>query len=110
MKKIIYGITIFIVIQASGQSWTPVGGGTNAWVRTLCIFDNELYAGGDFISAGGVSVNGCAKWDGNAWHNTSAGLNFTIQCLQVYNNELYAGGGIGFAKWSGTSWVPVGTG
>ena len=29
--------------------------------------DGTLYAGGDFITAGGVTVNRVARWTGSAW-------------------------------------------
>lgn len=105
-------IVIFIThftMYSYAQSWEPVGGGTNAEVRALCVFNDELYAGGNFITAGGVPANLVAKWDGVNWHNLGNGPNFNgVYSLHVFNNELYAGGALGVEKWNGTNWSPVG--
>ena len=35
----------------------------------------NLYAGGDFTTAGGVSANRIAKWDGSSWSALGSGMN-----------------------------------
>ncbi|HYV94998.1 MAG TPA: T9SS type A sorting domain-containing protein [Chitinophagales bacterium] len=111
MKSITFLLLIYLLMPAKivAQAWSPVGGGTNDWVRSLCVYDDALYAGGDFISAGGVVVSGVAKWDGTNWSAFGTPSN-VIQFLKVYNNELFEGGSMGFSKWDGTDWVTVGTG
>jgi len=48
------------------QAWTPLGAGTDSWVLALEVYDDgsgpQLYVGGDFETAGGVSTGGLAKW------------------------------------------------
>ena len=104
---------MFSIFLLSGklysQSCQPVGGGTNAWVRTLCVFNDTLFAGGDFISAGGVPVIKVAKWNGSNWYPIATPAN-TPSIMIVYNGELFEGGSMGFSKWTGTSWASVGSG
>lgn len=80
----------------NGSSWSPLGSGgangVNGTVRALTIFNNDLIAGGDFTSAGGVSANHIAKWNGSSWSAIGSGTNGTVRALTVYNDELIAGG------------------
>jgi hypothetical protein len=104
-------------------------------VRAQQVFDDgsgqALYAGGNFTTAGGVTVNRIAKWDGNEWSSLTSpsgtGVNFDIYTLTVFDDgsgpALYAGGlfttagGVTvnrIAKWDGNEWSaltgPTGTG
>jgi trimeric autotransporter adhesin len=51
------------------SKWLPLGTGTvttlgfNGIVRCLEVYNGELYAGGDFTTAGGVAAKCLAKWD-----------------------------------------------
>jgi hypothetical protein len=102
--------------------------------RALAAFDNELYVGGNFLTAGPYDgqneqcLPGCvaakriAKWNPNAQTWSPVGSGFDdgeVLALAVFQNELYAGGsftavgGQGVsrvAKWNGTSWIQVGGG
>ena len=40
----------------------------------------NLYAGGEFTIAGGVTANYIAKWDGNAWSALGSGMNGSRLC------------------------------
>ena len=109
IKMKTFYILIMVIINfdiAIAQNWTAVDGGTNAPVYSLIEYNGDLIVGGNFISAGGNTVDYVAKWNDYAW--TSMGLipNVNaVECSIVYNNELYAGGGMGLAKWNGSSWV-----
>ena len=80
----------------------------------------NLYAGGEFNSAGGVSANFIAKWDGAAWSPLGSGMNWPVYALAVDGaGNLYAGGAFTtaggvevycIAKWDGTAWLPLGSG
>jgi hypothetical protein len=62
------------------------------WFLFLIIF---FYSNSSVYSQSWSPMGGGTGW-GNA--------------LAVYNGELYAGGVYGLLKWSGASWVPVGSG
>ena len=66
------------VVRWDGSAWSVVGSGLNgapsgftASVTDLAVFDDgtgpRLYAVGLFQNAGGVSVQGIARWNGSAW-------------------------------------------
>ena len=82
----------------------------------------NLYAGGDFTTAGGVTANYIAKWDGSAWSALGSGMSATMRCvyaLAVSGTDLYAGGDFTtaggvpanhIAKWDGSAWSALGSG
>lgn len=105
------------------------GQGTNGTVLTLHAKDGQLYAGGNFFSAGPVRANYVAAWDGRAWTRLGTGGSFgggglsgPVYTLGEYSGELIAGGffswlgGAGgptvnnIAAWNGTSWRALGGG
>jgi len=101
--------------------------GMNGLVSALAFFDDgngsALYAGGEFTTAGGVTVNRIAKLNGNVWLALpGGGMNGAVRALVVFNDDsgpaLYAGGdftmagGVSvsrIARWNGTSWSAVGS-
>lgn len=109
----------------NGTSYNTLGtgfAGTGVvFLTSLCVFNGELYAGGNFSTAGGVAANCLAKWDGTSWAPVGTGLTSTlgivlVNTLCVYNNELYVGGlfdGAGgvavnnIARWDGNTWNDV---
>ena len=42
----------------------------------LAVYDDNLFAVGQFTAIGGVAANGIARWDGVAWHALGSGLTF----------------------------------
>jgi len=129
------GVTALRIAKWDGTSWSPVGGGMTGTgplaVVDLAVFDDgdgpALYAGGEFKSAGGVTVNGIARWDGTSWSALGSGVSdpglATVKALGVFDDgggaALYAGGDFTaaggtpasrIAKWSGTSWSALGSG
>ncbi len=117
-----------------GASWNAFGlpgaptTGMNDWVRALTTWDPDgdgplaaqVVAGGDFTTAGGVTVNRVARWDGAAWQPLGSGFDSgQVYALAVCNGELFAGGSfttaggatVGrFARWDGAAWQALGTG
>ena len=54
---------------------------------------SDLYAGGDFTTAGGSAANYIAKWNGSSWSALGSGMNgCTCAALAVSGSDLYAGG------------------
>src|SRR5204863_522704 len=85
----------------------------------------NLYAGGDFSTAGDNAANLIAKWDGSSWSALSSGMGGGVptgggvHALAVSGSNLYAGrnfttaGGNAanrIAKWNGSSWSALGSG
>ncbi len=119
---------------ACDPSWLPTFGtasGVSNTVRAIAVFDDgggpEIYAGGDFTIAGGVSVNRIARWDGAAWSpltaGASVGVNNRVRALKVFDDgggpALIVGGDFTLAgtlpvnriaKWDGQGWSSLGTG
>ncbi len=102
--------------------------GINGCINSLAIYNNELYAGGKFSNASGITVNNIAKWNGSSWSDVGGGIRFNnssggagsyISSMAVYNNALHVVGlfdtaGVtvvrNLAKWDGVSWSDVGGG
>src|SRR5205823_3890290 len=63
-------------------------------VSALAASGSDLYAGGHFSTAGGVSASRIAKWDGSAWSALGSGANGIVWALAVSGrgSDLYAGG------------------
>jgi hypothetical protein len=96
------------VARWDGTSWSalpgPTSAGVDASVRALAVYDNgagpALYAGGGFLSAGGVPVGGIARWDGSSWSSlgplSTTSLNGVVHALTVvdlgFGPVLAAGG------------------
>jgi hypothetical protein len=62
-----------------GQSWSPLGVGTNDTVTSLTVVDGgsmmpALYAGGQFTTAGGQGIGYIARWDGQGWSPLGSGV------------------------------------
>ncbi len=56
------------IARWSNGSWSPVGSGTDDTVRTFATFEDDptlpdaLYAGGEFVTAGGLPSHHVARW------------------------------------------------
>ena len=95
-------------------------GGPNAHVYALAVSGSDVYAGGDFTTAGGSAANNIAKWDGSSWSALGSGMNGdSVYALAVSGSDLYAGGDFTtaggsaanyIAKWNGSSWSALGSG
>jgi len=107
------------VAHFDGERWRPFGAGVDGRVRTVFEFQNELYVGGAFTSAGGAPATNVARWDGSAWHALGAGLDGEVWALTQHQGALYAAGSFTasgsrpisrLARWDGSQWQPVGGG
>ena len=102
--------------------------GVNGIVRALYLGatsgDNGLYAGGNFTTAGGVTVNNIARWSLSSlnWFPLTdstfggSGTDGPVYALTSDNSELYVGGNFtnaggqginNIAKWNGNTWNPL---
>jgi hypothetical protein len=70
-------------------------------VNALAVLSSDLYAGGDFITAGGVSANYIAKWNGSSWNALGSGIGGAyhpyVTALALMGSNLYAGGDFSIA-------------
>jgi hypothetical protein len=93
------------------------------YALALGLDGTTLYAGGDFATAGGTTVNGIAKWDGSAWASMGGGVaggSADVYALAVSpNGTLYAGGdftsiggvaALNIGSWNGVQWSALGGG
>jgi hypothetical protein len=86
---------------ASG-TWSTLGtgssNGVNYYVRALAVVGNEVFVGGEFTFAGGVSANRVARFNTqtNTWSSlgtgSSNGVNNDVFALAVVGNEVFVGG------------------
>ena len=104
---------------SSGLSGSIPGGAQVMYPHQMHVFNNELYVVGNFQYAGGVEVNGIAKWDGSSWSGLGDGFNGTVYAIGEYNGELYVGGDFTangtnplnrIARWNGSNWESIGFG
>jgi hypothetical protein len=116
-------VLITHLARFDGSAWSPLGSGVNSQVNTLVAEDGQLYAGGTFTTAGGVTVNKIARWDGSAWSAMGAGLSTgptdAVNGITRIDDQLYAGGYFttaggqpanALARWNGTAWTSVNDG
>ncbi len=123
------GIAATNIAQWNGSTWSALGpglgggfAGTSLGVYALAVLGTNLYAGGNFTTAGGIAATNVAKWDGSNWTALGSGMGPTypsVVALAVSGTNLYAGGvfttanGIAanyIAKWDGSSWTALGSG
>lgn len=101
-------------------SWSPLGDGLNAQVRSLAVDSTgALVAGGYFGGSGATTAIGIARWNGNSWTPLGSGLLGGVLALTTMaNGDLVAGGAFtiasgavadGLARWSGTTWATIGS-
>ncbi|MBI5022441.1 MAG: choice-of-anchor D domain-containing protein [Ignavibacteriales bacterium] len=115
------------IARWNGTSWSALGSGISKvggyeQVYSLAVIGSDLYVAGNFDHAGGIAVNGFAKWTGTTWSavgSPSGPTDGYISVLAAAGNTLYVGGwftSIGgvsanqIAKWNGTTWSALGTG
>jgi trimeric autotransporter adhesin len=88
-------------------------------VRTIAVSGADVYVGGSFIEAGGISTVGIARWNGTYWSAVGNGVNGIVYAIMISGTDVYVGGdfttagGITanrIAKWNGTSWSALGDG
>jgi len=116
------------IAKWDGAAWSPLGAGMtlesefgdHASVGAIAVdTSGNIFAAGQFTTAGGVPAKNIAKWDGTAWSALGTGIGYEVLCLAVDSvGNLYAGGifqtagGVpasGIAKWNGTAWSAMGT-
>lgn len=117
-------ISVNRVAQWDGSDWNAMGGGFNQSVRTLTVWNGNLYAAGNFTQADGKSSPRLAQWNGTAWNSVAGGLNDAVNTLVVRSDGLFVGGAQvlatnlasgpvyvnRIAHWNGNAWRPLNSG
>ena len=116
----------------NGSSWSGLGDGVISSdesiltiVTSIAAEGSDVYVGGDFNTAGGVSVSNIAWWNGASWSNMGGGLangegDVSVLGIEVNSQGLvFVGGSFdsagtanveNIAMWNGTDWSEVSTG
>ena len=104
------------------NAWNALGSGLGATTFAIAISGTDVYAGGSFTSAGGVSgADRIAKWDGNVWQALGSGIdNGQVNAIAFDGTKVYVGGtftNVGgdpnadyIIQWDGSSWSALGNG
>lgn len=102
--------------------FAPPGIADGSVAAVAVAANGDVYAGGIYASAGGVPVNGIARWDGRRWHALGAGLqggSALPTALVATQDGVIAVGSFeqagavsvgGIAAWDGTAWSVIGNG
>jgi hypothetical protein len=110
------GMSADNIAKWDGSTWSALESGLTgcnyACVSALVIDGlGNLYAGGQFTVAGGVSAAHVAKWDGSTWSALGRGMNAGVSTLAADGlGNLYAGGGYKpsyIGRWDGLTWNPL---
>ncbi len=123
------GVSVNCVAKWDGTNFSALGNGVDdpnypPIVSALTVSGTDLYVGGAFTLAGGVTVNHVAKWDGANWSALGGGLerffgDVPVSALTVSGGKLVVGGrfnsagggaATNLAVWDGTSWSQFGGG
>lgn len=108
------------IAKWDGIKWDTVGNGMSSgipgagWVHNLTIFNNELYASGNFNKSDSVSVVNIAKWNNNIWQSIDgANLSNRTYSSKNFKNEIHFAGENDsnlpntlpyYAVWNGAIW------
>lgn len=107
------------IARWDGTTWRRVGTGLQGSldeVYSMAVYKNELYVGGGFSDAGGITAYNIAKWNGTTWSSVGLGTSSDVNVLKVdtARDLLYVGGdfeGVNnsiysrkVAMWDGANW------
>lgn len=114
------------IMRWTGTTWDSLGSGLTGYLpgappilypHNMLSYDGSLYIVGNFSHAGGIEVNGIARWDGNNWFAMADGFDQAVYGVQEYAGQIYAGGQFtqsgstplnAIARWNGTEWESPG--
>jgi trimeric autotransporter adhesin len=99
----------------TSSTWSALGDGLDAPVRTLVTFGGKLCAGGSFTHSGTHAINYVACWNGSSWEGLPQEVNGPVAAMYVGDDgNLYVAGSFtkigltsvgGLAAWNGTKWL-----
>ena len=86
------GLATPYVARWDGETFHPMGGGTNSRIAAIASNDGALVVGGFFSHADGVVVNRVSSWGGSGWSPMERGFSAGVTALYEFRGELWAGG------------------
>jgi hypothetical protein len=109
------------VARWDGATWSSIGGQIGG-VHSLAVHDDG--GGPALYESGAEPPYSVARWDGTSWNPIASSVLGVVQELAVFDDgsggpALYAAGNFvqldgtplnRFARWDGTSWLPLGSG
>jgi len=111
------------LLAAGDENWDPQFGNLHAggYVRSIAVSGTDVYFGGYFTQAGGISANYVARWNAvtKTWSALGSGVDSYVYALAVSGTDVYVGGLFSnaggnpawrIAKWNGNSWSALGSG
>ncbi|MFC1569015.1 FG-GAP-like repeat-containing protein [bacterium] len=134
------------IARWNGTSWSGLGNGVygevspdpmgmcfnwDYWsniephVAVLAFSAGNIYAGGYFETADGITVNHIARWDGSSWHALGDGIDLIhtmydfceyqpaqVNDITISGNIVYASGRFqgNIKQWNGSTWSNLGSG
>ena len=125
------GKSVNNIARWDGKEWSALGEGIAARDSSTGVYalaaDNRgnLYAGGTFTMAGGVTALNVAKWNGESWSALGGGVTVGVPGFQVVQSILVDGGMVyvagafksvgnipvnGIARWNGAAWENINDG
>jgi hypothetical protein len=107
------GVSANLVAKWDGKTWSALGTGMSQpygqVIHALAVDgDGNVYAGGDFTTAGGGRAQDVAKWNGTEWSRLGSGIgggdySYVTTLAVDGNRNLYAGGVFTLAGSKGSS-------
>jgi len=110
-------------VEPGHNTWAALGTGVSNEVDALAASGSDVYVGGQFAAAGGVSAQNIARWNGaNTWAALGTGVSNEVDALAASGSDVYVGGvfaaagGVAnthdIAKWNTTAgtWSALGSG
>lgn len=119
------GITAVNLATWTIDGWGVVGAGVDGdGIHGLTQLSSDVYAVGEFNTAGQQLLRGVGRWDGRSWRPMSTGLEPpTARAVSTYDGEIVITGGFrfagendgtydvkGIAAWDGADWRGFGFG
>ncbi|MFH2142651.1 MAG: immunoglobulin domain-containing protein [Bacteroidota bacterium] len=124
MKKLLLltiSLCLIAMVYSQNQQWDTqfdVANAPDGKINAVTKIGNNIYVGGEFTTAGGVTVNNVAMWDGTNWNALGTGTDGKVNAIFAWNNTIYVGGDFttaggfaasNFASWDG-GWTTYGFG
>lgn len=114
----------------NGSAWSALGSGvqyadnSRGDIRVLTANGSDIYVGGNFDKAGGITVNSIARWNGSAWSALGAGVRRPdpsggtrtgfVWAINIQGSNIYIGGNFDstptdhITRWDGSAYQAVG--